>query len=223
MDYDTLIDKVMKNELTEEEAKEYLGGYLVQKIEGIKAFCKNNNMTILTHATEFPNAIDGILKTGYRFDRETISAEEYAAQNIPIEEVIERIIDEGTIGEEKEYSWLSPKLERANNLILDQHFYNGFNGYVDLVGRKINHYGYIPCQYMVFVAYPIDQKILTDRYSQYKSEEFGTTTFIKSTVIHPKFVIGYLDVKEKEFIINEQFYQLDELKNYIPVSNPETR
>ena len=58
---------------------------------------------------------------------------------------------------------------------------------------------------------------------EYLGEEFGTTTFIKSTVIHPKFVIGYLDVKEKKFITNEQFYQLDELKNYIPVSNPETR
>lgn len=215
-EYSILVEKLIRNggRISEEEAMEYLGEEIVSKIYSMLDFCRQDGFQLLLHGCDVSSA-ENIMARGYKLGNlKEISQEEFlknvqspSLENLPengivYEDITGDISDSISIEYEKNKSAYLKK-------DLNQHF-TGYMSFSDLVGRFIAHNYGVPCGAMVFVLYPDfvseEKEIARDYYGYSRSvDDFFDDSFYLVQRMPRGIVLGYLDVKEKELVINPHF------------------
>lgn len=199
-----------KETLTESEAKLYYGEELCNLIKKIYDFCRKDGYLIYQHATDIQSA-DNIMKKGY-----IVSSEEL--DKIPVDLSMESPITLEYTDNIKTLIYNGGKCKNRLNGIRDelsdtQHFFENTHCHLDfasITNPNINRSGFgATCLFVVpknikdsreYLQYGITEP----HFDEWEDVEIPETYFVRK-IIPKQFCIGYLDIKNKEFVFNPDF------------------
>lgn len=90
---------------------------------------------------------------------------------------------------------------------MSQHFVKGQISYADFLTRFIAHNNNVPCTHMIVGLVPSVDNIsyFADKYSVDYDDGDGAFEFWHEEINDSQIFIGYLDVKNKKFVLNKKF------------------
>ncbi len=218
MTYEKLLNMIyernLKNNkvtLTEEEARLYYGDELCNLIQKIYEFCKKSGYIIYQHATDVKSA-NKIMTKGYKVLTDKLDE---LPNDVKSQEPIEIEYDDENA---RTYIYNGKKCKIRSNGIRDelsdtQHFFENTNcnlNFGDITSPNVSRSNYgATCLFVVsksitgsreYVQYGIKE----EHFDDFEDEVIPETYFARY-VIPKQFCIGFLDVKNKEFVFNPNF------------------
>lgn len=215
---DSRIENGVKPALSEEEAKEYLGEENVAIIDMMFDYCDDMEYDIYAHETDFESA-ENIINNGYGDQETRISSEEFFEKTG---------IKRGSKFQATEYDedgvgTMIVNRDRQENLFYSgilgdgQHFLKQTAGkynlpsYVSFVDAMVNRSASgAKCIALVPKSLTTEQTEHTEYCAvQSHYDEFTDETvpyqYYTRDVVDKEFFMGYFDIKNKKFVLNENF------------------
>lgn len=215
--------------LDENIAKQYLGQELITQIEDLLDLANQNNCRVYTHGTI--GNVKSIINEGFHFEHRHSDKETFDENNAfkwvkSPEDIINNKEVTTFYGDpalkvqivEKEQNHQNPLFAETSkfyqNQPLEQKFCGGLGGgYSTIVARVIPHNDTVPCTEIAFAIIPKEAKQISKDYFYITAEtnDFSDDpnekylNYYESSDIDKECFIGYLDVRNKKFIINESF------------------